>query len=168
MRKTVSLVTITLALLCFAAGCAKKEEAPPQAAQKAAPADPKTAALDPCTLLSADEVSAAAGQPFKPGKREGNSCSFESAEVSAKYSTFMLIVVPDAGNAFERTREIRAKNAALKDLAGVGEVAYASGKDGKDLDVLKKGLWLSVRPIGKAFTGESGEKLGKLAASRLP
>ena len=162
-RQSICVAMIAMLLLSLVTGCS-----PAPAPSKETPSTSRQGGIDPCTLLSADEVTAAAGQPFKPGIREGNSCSFESAEVSAKYSTLLLTVIPDGANAFERTRQIReknSKNTPVRDLPGVGDAAFVTGKD---MDVLKKGIWLSFRPIGKAFTTQNGEMLGKQAAARLP
>lgn len=122
---------IASSLVLVLAACAKKEQpaaeqaAVPAVAEKAAPEAPAAAALDPCTLLTADEVKEATGKEAQgptPNPRNARVCDFKLGEGGLVNVTYDI---GETGLTPERfAEEMKSRNIPLTPQAGVGDAAF--------------------------------------------
>jgi hypothetical protein len=119
------------------AGCSADpsgtSQQPSQRGQSSAAASPSTAessgtaaTLDPCSVLTADQVAAALGQPSAPGKQKPNfdTPQCEWVPASGQNGTVTLEVGPWEGNPGVKPLRLGTP------VSGVGDEAYDAGNTG--------------------------------------
>jgi hypothetical protein len=193
----LSLATVLLLILGFA-GCKSGDNSPrPAATGTPAPATASPAAasahvpaIDPCTLLTSDEIKAVQGEDLKSTSRsERTSANFALAQCSYQLPTASKSVVVNlttAKDGKESPREFwrrtfvehragveerdlgEEKGARPEKIAGVGDDAYweASGMSGA-LYVLKKDVVFRISVGGPGDVKSKLDKSKTLAQKAL-
>lgn len=117
--------------------------------------------LDPCTLLTKDDVQNAIGQSIKEPERKGTSCTYDSVDVSQFQS---LLVIAQAGTSddFEyQSKVLGGEN--VQPLTGVGDRAVFLSDS--QIMVLKKDILINIAGFG--IKGDALKTLAQEAADRV-
>ncbi|MCP5368239.1 MAG: hypothetical protein H6907_16240 [Hyphomicrobiales bacterium] len=134
--------------------------------------------LDPCQLLTQDEVSRALGTPANPGvvgglsrrgsEIVGGQCSYRAANNPVTQVSISLDAYPGLDKA--KSYDLSCRNATVKDMAGVGRGACAFVSPGGfvNLTVLADGALLRLTLSGRGIADPLAAvtELGRAAAGR--
>jgi hypothetical protein len=141
--------------VCFAlAGCGgSSSDAPAGSTPGADAAGSQAATSDTCRLLTHEEISAAVGNPVRPGEPEGAGvCDWDSDEPT---HVDALLIVRRGDHAKILCEDIRKAAAEGKGVSGLGEAATWKFSPGgifnsSDLEVCGGHGYLSLSLNGKA------------------
>lgn len=125
MNRDTCGTALGLLLLALAtAGCGSQSNEKNAPAGMADAGTTETAAVDPCALVSKEDVAAATGGKILAAKAEGDNCTYEGEDAQASSVT----VTVKRDGAAEEMNNIRA---AAKFLGGMGkEMAKGEGAQG--------------------------------------
>ncbi|MCI0390787.1 MAG: DUF3558 domain-containing protein [Acidobacteria bacterium] len=150
---------ITLAI--FLAGCGNS----PSPTTKTSAAE-SSGSLDPCSLLTREEVTTVLGQPVTEAKLQSfprPNCEYTIGEGSL---TVFLFTDPSAKVGFEAGKKMQ--DVHTEPVSGVGDQAYWSPSI-KTLNVLKGNIYFTVQFYGiRSGLLETMSSLAQKAAARLP
>ena len=126
----------------------------------------KTGDINPCSLLTQEEISAVLGQPVTEAKVVSTprpNCNYAVGDGSL---TVFVFSDPSAAGGFQAGKTIQ--DAHTEAVAGIGDDAYWS-PDIKTLNVLKNHIYFTVQFYGiRSPSKETMKALAQKAMMRLP
>lgn len=155
--KTLFLTTLAICLLA----CSERPSAPTNT--KSAET---VSSLDPCSLLTKEEVGTVLGQEVSDAKVRSSpkpNCQYSVGEGSV---TVFVFTDPSAAGGFQTGKTMQDVHTEV--VTGVGNEAYWS-PDIKTLNVLKGNTYFTVQFYGvSSASKETMKALAQKAAARLP
>jgi hypothetical protein len=126
----------------------------------------KVIALDPCSLLTKEEVASVLGQQVSEAKVRSTprpNCEYSVGEGSV---TVFVFTDPTAAGGFQAGKTMQ--DARTEAILEVGDQAYWS-PDIKTLNILKRDIYFTVQFYGvPSGSKETMKALAQKAAARLP
>lgn len=117
--------------------------------------------LDPCSLLTKEDVQGVIGQDIQNPERQGTSCSYTSLDTS-KFQNILVIGQAGTRDDFDYQKKVLG-DANTKDVSGIGDAAMFLS-DSK-LVVLKKDVLIDISGFG--LSQDNLKDLGTKAADKV-
>lgn len=151
-----------LAAVLFAAGCGSSSSGGGAGQTSTTALISKQANnLDPCSLLSKDDVAAVIGQHVADPKRSGTSCSYDSTDAS-KFESLLVVAQAGTRDDFAYQKKVLGGD-KTRDVNGVGDAA--AFLTDTQIVVLKNDVLINITGFG--IPGDQLPVLAKKAADQV-
>ncbi len=117
--------------------------------------------LDPCSLLSRDDVAGIIGQKVQDSRRSGTSCSYDSTG-AAKFQSVLVVAQAGSMDDFNYQKKVLGDK-KTRDVDGVGDAA--AFLTDSQIVVLKKDVLINVTGFG--IPADQLQALAKKAADQV-
>ncbi|MHB1135122.1 MAG: hypothetical protein ACYC4L_22345 [Chloroflexota bacterium] len=145
------------------------------AVAKATAASGQAAALDPCSLLTKEEVAAVVGKTLDPVKTTTStdyfSCAYEDPENKPQYLVDVSIMAVSPSQANAAYEDMKGRADKPQDVAGIGEAAFYTKMLGHGNLHIRQGKYYLDLAIDLAATDDGlndAKELAPKVLSRLP